>query len=50
MNDLIALITIIIWPVVPLFWIPVHGLSKRFGVEYEGYKKLIRWRFLPGVL
>ncbi|MDP3297550.1 MAG: isoprenylcysteine carboxylmethyltransferase family protein [Thermodesulfovibrionia bacterium] len=35
MSDLIALITIIIWPVVPLFWIPVHGLSrifKRLGI------------------
>ena len=30
MLDLIALITIMIWPVVPLFWIPVHGLSKIF--------------------
>jgi len=30
LNDLIALITIIIWPVVPLFWIPVHGLSRIF--------------------
>lgn len=28
--DLLALITIIVWPVVPLFWIPVHGLSKVF--------------------
>lgn len=24
LTDLIALITIIVWPVVPLFWIPVH--------------------------
>lgn len=34
MNDLLALLTIIAWPVVPLFWIPVHGLSgffKRIG-------------------
>lgn len=30
MKDLIALITIMLWPVVPLFWIPVHGLSKIF--------------------
>ncbi len=30
MIDLLALITIILWPVVPLFWIPVHGLSKIF--------------------
>ena len=35
MSDFIALITIIIWPIVPLFWIPVHGLSrifKRLGI------------------
>ena len=30
MKDLLAIITIMIWPVVPLFWIPVHGLSKVF--------------------
>jgi len=30
MADIIALITIIVWPVVPLFWIPVHGLSRIF--------------------
>lgn len=34
MSDIIALITIIIWPVVPLFWIPVHGLKifKKIGL------------------
>ena len=35
MSDLIALITIVIWPVIPLFWIPVHGLAgffKKIGV------------------
>jgi protein-S-isoprenylcysteine O-methyltransferase Ste14 len=34
LTDLIALLTIIVWPVIPLFWIPVHGLSvffKRIG-------------------
>jgi protein-S-isoprenylcysteine O-methyltransferase Ste14 len=34
-KELLALITIILWPVVPLFWIPVHGLSrffKRLGI------------------
>jgi len=34
MLDLLAIMTIIFWPVVPLFWIPVHGLSgifKRIG-------------------
>lgn len=30
MTDLLAIITIILWPVIPLFWIPVHGLSKIF--------------------
>ena len=30
MSDFVALITIIIWPIVPLFWIPVHGLSRIF--------------------
>jgi len=30
MTDLLALVTIILWPVVPLFWIPVHGFSKIF--------------------
>jgi protein-S-isoprenylcysteine O-methyltransferase Ste14 len=34
LTDLIALLAIIVWPVIPLFWIPVHGLSgffKRIG-------------------
>src|SRR4030067_2919373 len=30
MLDIIAFVTIILWPVVPLFWIPVHGLSRIF--------------------
>lgn len=30
MKDLLAIITIIVWPIVPLFWIPIHGLSKIF--------------------
>ncbi|MBI5639150.1 MAG: isoprenylcysteine carboxylmethyltransferase family protein [Nitrospirae bacterium] len=30
MTDILALITIIVWPVVPLFWIPVHGFPKVF--------------------
>jgi protein-S-isoprenylcysteine O-methyltransferase Ste14 len=34
MNDsltqLLALLTIIVWPVVPLFWIPVHCLPRLF--------------------
>jgi protein-S-isoprenylcysteine O-methyltransferase Ste14 len=30
LTDLIALLTIIIWPIIPLFWIPVHGLASFF--------------------
>lgn len=30
MLDLFALMTIILWPVIPLFWIPIHGLSRIF--------------------
>ena len=28
MGNFIALITIILWPLIPIFWIPIHGLSK----------------------
>jgi protein-S-isoprenylcysteine O-methyltransferase Ste14 len=34
MNDLLAIMTIMLWPVIPLFWIPVHlatGLFKKLG-------------------
>lgn len=30
MTDSIALITMMLWPAVPLFWIPVHGFPKLF--------------------
>ena len=30
MADLLALAALIIWPVIPLFWIPVHGAPKFF--------------------
>jgi len=30
MLDFLAFMTIIFWPVIPLFWIPVHGLSRSF--------------------
>lgn len=30
LKDLLALLTIIVWPVVPLFWIPVHGFPRLF--------------------
>ena len=29
-SDLLALVTILIWPAIPLFWIPVHGLPALF--------------------
>lgn len=29
-TDLIAIVTIIVWPVVPLFWIPVHCATNAF--------------------
>jgi protein-S-isoprenylcysteine O-methyltransferase Ste14 len=28
MSDFLALLTMIFWPVIPLFWIPVHGLAR----------------------
>lgn len=34
MKPLLALVTIMLWPVIPLFWIPVHlmpGVFKRIG-------------------
>ena len=30
MLDLLALITVMVWPVIPLFWIPVHFATDRF--------------------
>ena len=30
MNDILALLTIMAWPVIPLFWIPVHLAPKMF--------------------
>lgn len=29
-KDLLAFLTILVWPVIPLFWIPVHGLRRLF--------------------
>ena len=29
-NDILAVVTIMFWALVPLFWIPVHGLSAFF--------------------
>jgi protein-S-isoprenylcysteine O-methyltransferase Ste14 len=34
-NDIIAIVTIMFWTLVPLFWIPVHGFSaffKKLGI------------------
>jgi len=44
-TDLLALITIIIWPVVPLFWIPVHcatGVFRKLG-PFTYIMPLITW-------
>jgi protein-S-isoprenylcysteine O-methyltransferase Ste14 len=30
MNDLLSIMTIVFWPVIPLFWIPVHFASSFF--------------------
>jgi protein-S-isoprenylcysteine O-methyltransferase Ste14 len=43
LADLIAFLTIIIWPVIPLFWIPVHGFSKFF-------KKIGRFTYIMPAL
>lgn len=35
MSEILAIVTIMVWPVVPLFWIPVHGfpeIVKRLGL------------------
>lgn len=48
MNGFLALIAIIIWPAVPLFWIPVHGfpsLFRRLGI-WTYFLHLIVWLFL----
>lgn len=29
-KDMFALLAIIVWPVIPLFWIPVHGFPRLF--------------------
>lgn len=30
MKDWLAILTVLAWPIIPLFWIPVHGFSKIF--------------------
>ena len=35
MNDILAIATLMFWPIIPLFWIPVHmatGLFRRLGL------------------
>lgn len=52
LTDLIALIAIIWWPLIPLFWIPVHGLSrffKRLGF-YTYLLPVITWLPLAIIL
>ncbi len=51
-TDLIALIAIIWWPLIPLFWIPVHGLPrffKRLGF-YTYLLPVITWLPLAIIL
>jgi protein-S-isoprenylcysteine O-methyltransferase Ste14 len=45
MNDLLAIMTIMFWPVIPLFWIPVHlatGFFKKLGL-FTYIMPLITW-------
>lgn len=45
MTDFIAIITLMVWPFMPLFWIPIHGLPKifkRLGF-YTYIMPLITW-------
>ena len=52
MSDLIALTTIILWPVVPLFWIPLHAFTKPFrklGIVTYGMP-LVMWLPLAYVI
>ncbi len=43
--DYLAFITILVWPVVPLFWIPVHGFPRLFRkIEVMSYLvPLVLW-------
>jgi protein-S-isoprenylcysteine O-methyltransferase Ste14 len=44
-TDILAFITILVWPAVPLFWIPVHGFPRFFRkIEFMSYLvPLILW-------
>ncbi len=50
--NVIALLTIMVWPVVPLFWIPVHGLSrifKRLGL-FTYIMPLLLWPLVASLI
>jgi protein-S-isoprenylcysteine O-methyltransferase Ste14 len=52
MTDALAIITIMFWALVPLFWIPVHGLSaffKKIGI-FTYITPLITWLPVVGLL
>lgn len=52
MGDLVALITIILWPVIPLFWIPLHcspGIFRKIGL-FTYLTPLVAWFPLALVL
>jgi len=52
MIDFLAIITIMFWALVPLFWIPVHGLSaffKKIGI-FTYITPLITWLPVVGLI
>ncbi len=52
MTDLFAIVTIMLIPLVPLFWIPVHGFPqffKRLGI-FTYVTPLITWLPIAGVI
>lgn len=52
MIDFLAIITIMFWALVPLFWIPVHGLSaffKKIGI-FTYITPLITWLPVAGLI
>lgn len=52
MRDSLAIITLMFWALVPLFWIPVHGFSaffKKIGI-YTYITPLITWLPVVGLI
>jgi len=52
MTDLLAIAAIMFWALVPLFWIPVHGLSaffKKIGI-FTYFTPLITWLPIAGLI